>query len=515
MFSSGVLSALPALKQLRRLELNLPAFDALSAKLVGQLEHLTRIHMDIGYEAPYVSPAAHLTALSGLKGLQELSLSGPPPVQPAASPTGPFSLPPNLGKLKLRAGCFIGEGPRMGDWLTHLPGCPQLQHLALEMCHDRHPSTHPSVLVPLLAAHNRQLRTLAISWHGVGEEGPWSSNFAEEQHGAAALAPWRPTAALAALTGLERLSAGRLLLVSTAAEWRHLAQLTALTRLEGVVSQYAPPVVQQQQQRRRQQQQEAAHEEQQQQSEALLALVELVKCDIRLGGHGLGCLLVACPALVTADVRIVAGGELQAGAPPAAGHCGLRPHATLQSLVLRGCSEWDGVPAAHLSALAPVLGCLPCLHLAEFTLGSGDEPGVASKNLPNMSSFTALTSLQLELGGRPDYPPEQEDFLSMLAPLKQLRRLRVQHAEGLNPRAVVLLQHTLPQLQYVELNACGQLSVVRKHGVQRYGAEPSVEEQEQLEKWYAERERQLLAQVRRLLRRGLELKVGGIWCDGL
>jgi hypothetical protein len=228
MISSGVLSALPALKQLRRLELNAPAFDAWSAKLVGQLEQLTYLEVALGSATPFVSPATHLTALSGLKGLQELYLLGPPPVQPAAGVTGPFSLPSSLKKLTLAAG-WCDNPAATAAWVTHLPGCPQLQHLSVEYtCTWEHPSTHPSVLVLKLAAHNPHLRTLEFQMCEGQEEVIWGSS-AEGSPEDAVPAPWHPTAAMAALTGLEQLSASGLLRVTTAAHWQHLAQLTALS----------------------------------------------------------------------------------------------------------------------------------------------------------------------------------------------------------------------------------------------------------------------------------------------
>jgi hypothetical protein len=85
--------------------------------------------------------------------------------------------------------------------------------------------------------------------------------------------------------------------------------------------------------------------------------------------------------------------------------------------------------------------------------------------------------------------PEQEDFLAMLAPLVQLRRLEVEYAARLNARVAVPLQHMLPQLQVLTLQHCGrELPMAPAH-------------------YPRERQEELLGKVRQLLRPGLQLVV--------
>jgi hypothetical protein len=82
---------------------------------------------------------------------------------------------------------------------------------------------------------------------------------------------------------------------------------------------------------------------------------------------------------------------------------------------------------------------------------------------------------------------EQEEYLSMLAPLQQLRMLRLQFAKRVNARIVLVLQLTLPQLRRVELSCCGsQLPLL-----------PEGSEQQQ--------HQQALERVKQLLRPGLVL----------
>jgi hypothetical protein len=103
----------------------------------------------------------------------------------------------------------------------------------------------------------------------------------------------------------------------------------------------------------------------------------------------------------------------------------------------------------------------------------------------------------------------------MLAPLAQLQQLKLEYAEGLTARVVVPLQHMLPQLQSVHLQSCGRILPALTCGQRRYGRELSAQERKQLNKQRAQREQQLLAEVRQLLRPGLELKVQGSWGDWL
>jgi hypothetical protein len=88
----------------------------------------------------------------------------------------------------------------------------------------------------------------------------------------------------------------------------------------------------------------------------------------------------------------------------------------------------------------------------------------------------------------------------MVAPLVQLQRLVVGDADLLNARAVLVMQHMLPQLSYVKLRHCGlQLPLAAGRPRQQQhvpeGAGP------------LQQEDHVLAKVRQLLRPGLVLEM--------
>jgi hypothetical protein len=129
--------------------------------------------------------------------------------------------------------------------------------------------------------------------------------------------------------------------------------------------------------------------------------------------------------------------------------------------------------------------------------GSSSSSNSSSRTtgiLPDLSPCTALTKLVFDsyIYGRQDLPPlEQEEYLSMVAPLTQLRCLQLERAARVNARIVLVLQLTLPHLQRVELYACGrQLPLL-----------PEGSEQQQ--------KQAALDRVKQLLRPGLVLYVGG------
>jgi hypothetical protein len=86
-------------------------------------------------------------------------------------------------------------------------------------------------------------------------------------------------------------------------------------------------------------------------------------------------------------------------------------------------------------------------------------------------------------------PLEQEDLLTMVGPLAQLQRLELCDVPQVNARVVLILQHMLPQLQFVQLVRCGS-----QLPLQPADAGP-------------ERQQQAVERVKQLLRPGLVLKL--------
>jgi hypothetical protein len=478
--TSSALSSVPAVQQLQRLVLDVPEFGECSAAITGQLVQLTQLTAS----GP-TAAAADLTALSALTNLVELVLIRPPAVKPAAAAAaaaaaagaGPYCLPSSLRRLEIRSSESAGSDaeasaavPSVAPWVTHLAGCPHLQHLELQYHGKDHPNAHPSAVVRLLGQHNKQLRSLVVA---VAPGMEWNRSVLGLPD--AVLGPaewqWRPDAALASLTGLEHLATDMMLHILNQTDWRHLAQLTALTKLSKVGI-TVPPWLQQ---------------------GASLALLELTECKVHLSGTGLGRLLLACPALKRAEV-FPQPPCFRAWSVPADNER-LPPHPTLQRLELQDCGAWGSaeVAAARFSELAPALAGVSDMRLVEWPLLSPSDTG---PSVPDLSACTGLTSLAFgcDVMGAFDAAkvvhPEQEDFLSMLAPLARLRRLSVQYAQGLNARAAVPLQLLLPELQSVVLKICGIL--------RRVAAGDQLQQ---------EQEQQMLVKVKQLLRPGLVLEV--------
>jgi len=220
------------------------------------------------------------------------------------------------------------------------------------------------------------------------------------------------------------------------------------------------------------------------------SLLELEVDDCSLGVYKLQRVLLACPRLLKAQVQI-SPDPIRDVPPAGAPH--LSPHPSLKTLVLE-CDHVSGhnaadaaaAVAAHFAGLAPVLSAVPELHLLGWPdMGTPAQDFNASL-LPDLSACTALTALEFTVPySRVAYSVVEEDIRSMLAPLKQLQRLKVVGAPRLDARAVVALQDVLPRLQHVKLRRCG--------GVRTYGRAVSQE--------------QLLAAVRLLLRPDLLLEV--------
>jgi hypothetical protein len=240
----------------------------------------------------------------------------------------------------------------MAGWVTHLPVCHRLQslHLYYGGQQQQHWTAHPHNLIAMLAQHSQELRSLDIHFR---DETQWSASVAGLPNAAEPVEDeWRPTAALATLTGLENLCGTHQLFVKTQGDWQQLVQLTRLDTLSFAVFLTAPlpPAAPQQQQ-------------QQQQPGRTLVVLELSSCNVHLGGYQLGCLLLACPLLGYAELTITPP-VVPAPAQPPGSLC-LGAHSKLQSLEIWDCCSWGDALAAvgHFEALVPVLEHVPDLGL--------------------------------------------------------------------------------------------------------------------------------------------------------
>jgi hypothetical protein len=402
-----------------------------------------------------------------MTNLVELVLAAAP-VPPAAGAEGPFCFPSSLTRLSIRPG-QIGTRPypeATAWYLTHLPGCLNLQKLELWYHKQEHPSTHPSAVVAVLAQHNTRLRVLSFR----SDYGPEGVTWDAQVPGLpAAAAPvdreWHPDASLASLRGLECLHGGAYLCVHDKPAWQYLAQLAALSQLSAAKVTFVPSPS----------------------AGLTLSVLELKHCLLRLGGQGIGRLLLACPHLLQAHV-VVEEPPTAAALPDAVPR--LARHPSLKSLELWGCSSWGEAAPTHFAALAPVLADVSLLDLVTWPSSATSQP---RGNLPDLSPCTALQWLSLDCQqvppGGPGVLPEQEDFLAMLAPLVQLRHVEVCDAPRLTFRVALVLQHMLPQLQELTLCDCGKEVPLAAATDRRQGYE------------------EVLGKVKLLLRPGLQLSM--------
>jgi hypothetical protein len=451
---SALLSPVLALQQLRSLELRLPDLGPCSVGHIGQLVQLTRLDLEVrdtAAAAAAARPRLDLGPWSALTNLKHLTVEWAAAVQPAADPAGPFCLPTSLTTLVLSYEDIQHPDP-LACWLTHLPGCAQLEELVVTYGPQQHASTHPLVLVRLFSQHNQRVRKLYM-YHEGDVPPMWGAAVAGlPDVTAPADGEWHPGPALAALRGLEVLyGEGITLTIREGAHWQHLAQLTALTKLYWAAFHYAPPL----------------------HPGSCLAVLDMQDCQIHLGGRGLGLLLLACSQLEKACVSI-ATPLVSTRAGPSEPQ--LQPHPKLRTLWVSDCDSWGSAAAAvvappqpaaavaatgakaHFAALAPVLSGVLDLRLYSWPAGSSSSSSLAVGTLPDLSPCTALTRLVFSCHeGSPDQVhPEQEQFLAMMRPLGgTLQLLGVQRAPRLNARVVLGMQPLLPRLQHISLSQCG------------------------------------------------------------
>lgn len=466
-----VLSGLPALKQLRRLKLDVADFGPSSARHIGRMGHLVKLELTAGGLAG--DPPVDLSPLSGMTSLAELVVRGGPPVQPPAGPEGPYCFPSSLRSLTLDSHQQEQPAP-LAPWLTHLPGCPQLQSLHLVYHHQQHASAHPAALVRLLAQHTPQLRNLVLDFGGRALEMDWSMEVVGLPQATIPddLQGWSPDSGLAALTSLGYLSAGGHLCVRTEGDWEAFAQLPALERVAMAHIYWAPPP--------------------QQKPAAALRVLVLEQCTVRLDGHALGLVLLGCPVLQRAGIFLAVPPPSDPTQPP---RPPLTPHPTLQELMLYNCAAWGAVAGAEFAALSAAVAGVANIGFGGWPQGA---PGSLHGGLPDLSPCTALWSLGL--GGstqaaNPALLPEQEDIVGMVASVAQLRHVAIHGAPRVNARCALLLQAVLPRLQLVELSQCGSLMPLAA-GAHQHTCDVH----------------QVLAKVRQLLRPGIVLRVSGqVW----
>jgi hypothetical protein len=466
--ATGVLGVLPAVQSLREVTLYVLAFGACSAALMGRVTQLTRLDLTVeGSAADGV--VADLTALSRLVRLQELNMHTAPPVQPAAGPEGPYCLPSSLVSVSMGDTDNGQDTGFTGAWLTHLRGCPNLQQLQLYYGDKEHASANPTAVLELLAQHHKQLRVLElydcidVQW---GVQVPGLPDAAALEGGA-----WQPTAALATLTGLQRLAVDGLC-ITDQADWQLMAQLTALTKLDWAELWCAPA---------------------QQAGITLPRLKSLGKCTADLSGHELGLALLACPALRDAHISILSVSHPAAMQAPG---IGLVPHPTLQTIHLdvgaEGAEDAAGAAAggdtaaaaAYFAAVKPVLSGVSDLCITEW-------PG--SSTLPDLSDLAVLTRLSLYLVSGGASHLQVVDIVSLVSPLVTLQSLHLGQVPLLCAQAVLPLQFTLPQLRYVYVSSI-ERSVRCRNGTP-------------FARLLEPHEAQVLRKVQQLLRPGLQLCV--------
>jgi hypothetical protein len=290
-------------------------------------------------------------------------------------------------------------------------------------------------LLQQLAQHSQQLRSLTTSY----------SHTTQQHLLLHQVDLWRPDADLAAVTGLQRLSASGLLHVGSHGEWQHLAQLPGLTSLTGASFYCAPNL---------------------QQAGVALALVHLeASCVLWFDGYEVGRLLLACPVLLRADLNLGGKRRILEG-QPLVGHGMRRPplgaHPTLRQLALGPWTSWRTAARAamHFALLAPVLTGVTQLTISAWP-GASNQPlnpfwyQSSSRQvmcyLPDLSPCSSLVSLVFGDGGS----SSQEEVCAMVAPLQQLQRIVLVGARQVDASVVVQLHDVLPHLQRVQLKGCG------------------------------------------------------------
>jgi hypothetical protein len=402
---ANVHSSLQGLQQLRSLDLTACKMMADVAGRLTQLVQLTHLKLDV--EQWSADGTLAVPALRPLTNLLELQLS-PPPVQPAAEAgaeaAGPYGLPSSLTHLSINCR-WRCQAATVADWVTHLPGCPQLRQLEIHYTHVVD-GVNPTTLVSNLQQHNRQLRSLSLRY----------------QPGEAPMAALPLEVVRQALPGLECLQAPYLLSISDQDDWQHLAAWRGLTQLgAGIMCVPVLPVG------------------------TSVGVLELVDCRVHLDGYGLGQVLLGLRSLQRATValRSPAPQPVQPSRPQ------LAPHASLKvfGLTCFAGPPGMGTAAAECSALAPVLRGVANLSMAWPELFN---------TLPDLSQCTALSALSFRtLTVAAEYT--KDEYVSMLAPLVQLRSLELYNAGQLSAEAAVQLQHMLPKLQHMSMSHCGSL----------------------------------------------------------
>jgi hypothetical protein len=430
---SGLALLREPVPQLQAFHLALPAQLFSRARLSPQLLQVTSLELK-QYNAA-AATALDMSNLSAMDSLVELQLRGPPPVvAPAAAVTGPFLLPHNLNTLKIPT--FWSHAPDpLACWLTHLPGCPQLQHLELSYWRQHHASAHPFAVLRALSQHNKQLRSFRVRLASMTDT--WDAPVAELSQAAGHVSnEWGPDSVLALPARLESLAVHSMLHIRGQEDWQCLARLLACTNMTEVQFHWAPEL---------------------QQAGASLAVLELRSCRVHLGGRGVGALLLACPHVQYALLDI---GEPPSPPPPAAaaaassdgGSC-LTPHPRLKELDLGRCDSWGDAAAAsaQFAGLAPVVSGVSQLTIRGWPRRSDAHP-TSQSPLPDLSLCSKVTVLVFGAVGNgviyPYHVPTQEQFVSMVAPLKQLQRI-TWRGMGRNAIGMSLLKPFLPKLQEV------------------------------------------------------------------
>jgi hypothetical protein len=454
----GLFQHLPALQQLQFLDLDVPYLHTSSAAALQLVTQVTSFKL---LTRGTLEPPADISFLAFWPNLVTLHLKGWQQVAPPAAEQQ-ASLPGSLVSLHLTD--EIGIRGMVDSWVPHLAGCPQLQHLEVRWGNRLQANTHPTALLQQLAAHHKQLRSLTTSYGPTTRE--WQLPMGDN--------PWRPDASLAAVTGLQRLSAGDLLHFKDHGDWQHAAQLTALTSLTGARFYCAPdPLL----------------------AGEVLTTLELGACWVCVeDGYELGRILLACPLLERADLDIgwklgsthalpaagTAGSATTAPAPAAAAETGRPPlpaHPTLQELALGPCFHWGpaAAAAAHFGLLSPVLTGVTQLTLKAWPGGGAPSPfgpaPQAAGPLPDLSPCSSLVSLVFgDAGGI-----SQGMFCAMVAPLQQLQRIMLIGARQATASVGVELQGILPRLQRLQLKGCGKYELSRVQDQLRQGFELVVE----------------------------------------